>query len=132
MINHTHLLMFVKYRDTSEQRKAFHFFLPISYSNSVHAEPVEAWTEYSRKTGPFTLRPRSGRTDSLMLVFLSLYYTILDNLSGATLRGLGVDDIDRVTVEVAQNVINGAGKRPFVVLHADKAKMGRKDNVVEL
>jgi len=54
------------------------------------------------------------------------------NLSGATLRGLGVDDIDRVTVEVAQNVINGAGKRPFVVLHTDKAKMGRKDNVVEL
>ncbi len=79
--------MFVKYRDTSEQRKAFHFFLPISYSNSVHAEPafpepsrrVEAWTEYSRKTGPFTLRPRSGRTDSLMLVFLSLYYAILDS-----------------------------------------------------
>ena len=79
MINHTHLLMFVKYRDTSEQRKAFHFFLPISYSNSVHAEPVEAWTEYSRKTGPFTLRPRSGRTDSLMLVYLSLYYAILDS-----------------------------------------------------
>ncbi len=61
---------------------------------------------------------------------LSDYHT--PNLSGATLRGLGVDDIDRVTVEVAQNVINGAGKRPFVVLHADKAKMGRKDNIVEL
>ncbi len=61
---------------------------------------------------------------------LSDYHT--PNLSGATLRGLGVDDIARVTVEVAQNVINGAGKRPFVVLHTDKAKMGRKDNVVEL
>ena len=59
-----------------------------------------------------------------------------DGLSGAggsmILNGLRVDNIGRVALQVAQNVINGAGKRSFVVLHGDKTQVRGKDNVFHL
>ena len=72
---------------TSKHRKASQCLLPAWYSHSVRAEPfdfapdmlVEAWTEYIPNISPFTLRPYSGRTDSLIFGFMSLYFVVLNS-----------------------------------------------------